>query len=67
MDGKCCQLSAVKFTSRPVVVGFTNGIAVIIASTQVKDFFGRRIEKVPGEFAGRSNTTPQTRRSSADS
>src|ERR1700693_2795005 len=30
--------TAVKFIPRPVVVGFTNGIAVIIASTQVKDF-----------------------------
>jgi SulP family sulfate permease len=45
--------SAVKFIPRPVVVGFTNGIAVIIASTQIKDFFGLRIEKVPGEFAAR--------------
>jgi sulfate permease, SulP family len=42
--------SAVKFIPRPVVVGFTNGIAVLIASTQVKDFFGLRIDKVPGEF-----------------
>src|SRR6059058_3540075 len=32
--------TAVKFIPRPVVVGFTNGIAVLIASTQVKDFFG---------------------------
>src|SRR5665213_1900302 len=32
--------SAVRFIPRPVVVGFTNGIAVIIASTQIKDFFG---------------------------
>src|SRR5436190_15083494 len=31
--------SAVKFIPRPVVVGFTNGIAVLIASTQIKDFF----------------------------
>src|SRR6266436_1266139 len=30
--------TAVKFIPRPVVVGFTNGIAVIIASTQIKDF-----------------------------
>ncbi len=42
--------SAVKFIPRPVVLGFTNGIAVLIASTQIKDFFGLRIEKVPGEF-----------------
>jgi sulfate permease, SulP family len=45
--------SAVKFIPRPVVVGFTNGIAVIIASTQIKDFFGLNLDKVPGEFAAR--------------
>lgn len=45
--------SAVRFIPRPVVVGFTNGIAVLIASTQIKDFFGLRIEKVPGDFVGR--------------
>ncbi len=32
--------AAVKFIPRPVVLGFTNGIAVLIASTQIKDFFG---------------------------
>jgi len=42
--------SAVKFIPRPVIIGFTNGIAVLIASTQVKDFFGLHIDKVPGEF-----------------
>jgi SulP family sulfate permease len=42
--------SAVKFIPRPVVIGFTNGIAVLIASTQIKDFFGLKIDKVPGEF-----------------
>src|SRR5687768_3161478 len=45
--------TAVKFIPRPVVVGFTNGIAVLIASTQIKDFFGLTIENVPGEFLGR--------------
>jgi SulP family sulfate permease len=39
-----------------VVVGFTNGIAVIIASTQIKDFFGLKIEHVPGEFWARLET-----------
>ncbi len=42
--------SAVKFIPRPVVLGFTNGIAILIASTQIKDFFGLRLEKVPGDF-----------------
>ena len=45
--------AAVKFIPRPVVLGFTNGIAVLIASTQVKDFFGLTIDKVPGDFLGR--------------
>jgi sulfate permease, SulP family len=45
--------TAVKFIPRPVVIGFTNGIAVLIASTQIKDFFGLSIENVPGEFLGR--------------
>src|SRR5271154_2287735 len=45
--------TAVKFIPRPVVVGFTNGIAVIIASTQIKDFFGLKIENVPGDFLSR--------------
>jgi len=45
--------AAVKFIPRPVVLGFTNGIAVLIASTQIKDFFGLRIDQVPGDFIGR--------------
>ena len=45
--------TAVKYIPRPVVIGFTNGIAVLIASTQIKDFFGLRIENVPGEFIDR--------------
>src|SRR5262249_16388366 len=38
---------------RPVVVGFTNGIAILIASTQVRDFFGLRLDSVPGDFFSR--------------
>jgi len=45
--------SAVKYIPRPVVVGFTNGIAVLIASTQLRDFFGLRIERVPDHFVDR--------------
>ena len=44
---------AVKIIPRPVIVGFTNGIAVLIASTQIKDFLGLSIENVPGDFIGR--------------
>jgi SulP family sulfate permease len=45
--------SAVRFIPRPVVVGFTNGIAVLIASTQIRDFFGLQTGPVPGEFLRR--------------
>ena len=45
--------TAVKFIPRPVVIGFTNGIAVLIASTQIKDFFGLHLDKVPGVFLQR--------------
>src|ERR1700746_2731435 len=45
--------SAVKFIPRPVVIGFTNGIALLIASTQIKDFFGLKVDKVPSEFMAR--------------
>ena len=48
--------SAVKFIPRPVVIGFTNGIAVLIASTQIKDFFGLHAQKIPGEFWLRMKT-----------
>ena len=43
--------TAVRFIPRPVVIGFTNGIALVIASTQIKDFFGIPLpEPMPGEF-----------------
>jgi SulP family sulfate permease len=45
--------SAVRFIPRPVVVGFTNGIAVLIASTQIRDLFGLRIDAIPSEFIAR--------------
>src|SRR5688500_7060783 len=42
--------NAVKYLPRPVVIGFTNGIAVLIASTQIKDFFGLEMGALPAEF-----------------
>jgi SulP family sulfate permease len=45
--------AAVRFIPRVVVIGFTNGIAVLIASTQIKDFFGLRTGAVPSEFLPR--------------
>ena len=40
----------VKYIPHPVVTGFTAGIAVIIASSQVKDFLGLRMTAVPADF-----------------
>ncbi|MGA3103988.1 MAG: SulP family inorganic anion transporter [Terriglobales bacterium] len=51
--------SAVKFIPRPIVIGFTNGIAILIASTQIKDFFGLKLEKVPGVFWQRMEALAQ--------
>ncbi|MBO5919268.1 MAG: sulfate permease [Bacteroidales bacterium] len=42
--------SIIKFIPYPIVVGFTSGIAVVIFSTQVKDFLGLQIENLPSEF-----------------
>lgn len=47
--------SAVKYIPRPVIIGFTNGIALVIASTQLKDFLGLEAD-LPGEFIGRIET-----------
>jgi SulP family sulfate permease len=44
--------TAVRFIPRPVVIGFTNGIALLIASTQIKDFLGMKIAN-PSEFIAR--------------
>jgi len=48
--------NAVKFIPRPIVIGFTNGIALLIASTQIKDFFGLKVGEVPSEFLARLKT-----------
>ena len=45
--------AAVRFIPRMVVIGFTNGIAILIASTQIKDFFGLQTGPVPSEFLPR--------------
>ena len=42
--------SIIKFIPYPIVVGFTSGIAVVIFSTQVKDFLGLQIADLPSEF-----------------
>lgn len=42
-----------KFVPYPVVVGFTSGIALIISSSQISDFLGLKIEKVPADFTAK--------------
>ncbi|HLW19910.1 MAG TPA: SulP family inorganic anion transporter [Cyclobacteriaceae bacterium] len=39
-----------KFIPYPLIVGFTSGIALIIFSSQVKDFLGLPIENLPADF-----------------
>ena len=45
--------AAVKFIPRPIIIGFTNGIALLIASTQLRDFFGLKMASVPSDFLPR--------------
>ncbi len=42
--------NAIKFIPYPVTVGFTGGIAVIIAVNQIRDFLGLSVKSVPAEF-----------------
>lgn len=41
--------TAVRFIPRSVTIGFTNGIAVIIAANAIKDFFGLDVQRVPSQ------------------
>lgn len=45
--------AAIKFIPQPIVLGFTNGIAILIASTQIRDFFGLKVGSLPGAFLPR--------------
>ena len=45
--------AAVKYIPRPVTIGFTNGIALLIASTQIRDFLGLKTPPMPSEFVPR--------------
>ena len=40
----------IAFVPEPVINGFTIGIAIIIATSQLKDLFGLDIAQVPAEF-----------------
>lgn len=39
-----------KYIPHPLIIGFTSGIAIIIFSSQINDFFGLSIDKVPANF-----------------
>ena len=45
--------SIIKFMPYPIIVGFTAGIGVTIFTTQMPDFFGLQIDKLPGDFASK--------------
>ena len=51
--------AAVKFIPRPVTIGFTNGIALLIASTQLKDFLGLTTPTAPSDFVERMKILAQ--------
>ncbi|WP_227816525.1 SulP family inorganic anion transporter [Nitrogeniibacter aestuarii] len=46
----------IRFIPVSVVTGFTNGIAVVIFISQIKDFLGLTIEQLPGDFFGKMGT-----------
>jgi sulfate permease, SulP family len=45
----------IKFIPHPVITGFTSGIALIIFSGEIKDFFGLHMGGVPADFIGKIN------------
>ena len=47
----------IRFIPVSIVIGFTNGIAVLIALSQVKDFLGLRIENMPADFFGQMHAS----------
>lgn len=51
----------IRFVPISIVIGFTNGIAVVIMLSQVKDFLGLQIEKMPANFFSQLDTLVQYR------
>lgn len=45
--------SVIKFIPYPITTGFTSGIAMVIFSSQIKDFFGLITESLPADFIGK--------------
>ena len=51
----------IRFVPISIVIGFTNGIAVVIMLSQMKDFLGLQIEKMPANFFSQLDTLVQYR------
>ena len=51
--------SLIRFIPVAVVIGFTNGIAVLIIVSQIKDFLGLRVDAMPADFFGILTTLSQ--------
>jgi sulfate permease, SulP family len=51
--GICRLGSVLKYLPYPLIIGFTTGIAVIIATTQIPAFLGIHLDKIPGDFVGK--------------
>jgi sulfate permease, SulP family len=56
--GACKLGSLIKYIPFPVVTGFTSGIAIIIMSTQIRDFFGLP-NRLPSDFIGKLTALAQ--------
>ena len=52
--------AVIKFIPHPLIVGFTSGIALIIFSSQMKDFFGLSMGAVPADFLDKWEAYIQT-------
>ena len=46
----------IRFIPIPVVIGFTNGIALLIILSQLKDLLGLRVSALPADFFGLMST-----------
>ena len=46
----------VRYVPVPIIIGFTNGIAVLIGLSQVKDLLGLRVAKMPADFFAQIHT-----------
>jgi SulP family sulfate permease len=49
----------IRFIPVAVVIGFTNGIAVLVALSQIKDFFGLTVANMPANFFGMASALVQ--------